>query len=151
NNNTAWAAAIYRKLLGRPVADPNSPEVAGLVSSLLGQPTYAGARQNVIGAILGSPEYTARLITQHFLTYLSKPGSQRFPTQAEIALFQSLSVPPAGQTRDDYWLSLILSSAEFFSLSGAGASNQQWAAKVDNRLQVPASVGAQSYLVFNPS
>jgi hypothetical protein len=131
NNNRAWTIALYSKLLKRGLMDPNGAEVTGLLQALVNG--YQPDRAAVINTALSTIEYQNRLLTRDFVAYLSKPGSQRIPTAAELAAFEGAFIPP-GIQRDDFWVSLIVAGPEFHDLGGGDSSNQDWLNQVYNAL-----------------
>jgi hypothetical protein len=120
NTTRGWVTALYSKLLQRATVDPNGGEVNTLLGAIINQPTFASARQTVINAILSSTEYQGRVVAYDFITYLKRSASA-----SDIAGFVAIT-PPAGQRRDDYWLSLILGGGEY---SGS-TTNAAWLSKV---------------------
>jgi 3-phytase/alkaline phosphatase D len=97
-DNNAFLDAVYQDTLGRGV------DVAGrlIFSNFL---SAGGSRSAAAAAILGSPEYQARLVQGLYETYLGRSADP-----LGLQLFTSAL---AGGTRDEAVIAFLLGSAEF--------------------------------------
>ncbi|HYV36928.1 MAG TPA: hypothetical protein VE988_14575, partial [Gemmataceae bacterium] len=120
NTDRSWAASVYTKVLGR---DPNALEVTNLLNAILDG--YSGARQSAAAKLLATVEYKNRLVAGYYQGHLGRAAST-----AEINTWVS-QMPPV---TDDQVLANIVSSAEYFPLTGGGSSNSGWLDKLYNDL-----------------
>ena len=123
NTDASWSASMYTKVLQRPSSTVSASEVTNLEVGVLNG--YAATRQTVAAGLLASTEYKNRVVATFYQSYLGRAASA-----AEVNSWVS-QMPPLS---DNQVLADILSSNEYYPLSGPGSSNAGWLSKIYNVL-----------------
>ncbi len=116
NTNQSWSASMYTKLLHR---SGSASELNTLTVGILNG--YAAVRQNVSAGLLGSTEHKNRVVATYYQSYLGRAASA-----AEVSGWVS-QMPPLS---DSQVLANIVSSGEYYPLTGPGSSNSGWLSKI---------------------
>jgi hypothetical protein len=130
NSNFEWVRQLFLKVLGRPTIDTSPTPATSPFNSTLNTllTNYSAARLSVLQTITGGQEFRNRVFTSYYDQFLSFPGHPRVPTAAELVMQQG--VYAANNNRLEAVAANILSSGEFFPLSGGGSDNATWLANV---------------------
>jgi hypothetical protein len=130
NTTRDWASSLYTRVLNRTTVNPNGAEVNNVVAGVING--YAATRHGVATAIAASVEHKNRLVADYYETYLRRSAAPSEITAWANQLFV---------LRDENVLAAIVSSQEYFPLSGPSSSNAGWVAKVYNDLLKRSSAG----------
>jgi hypothetical protein len=128
NNDRSWVASLFTNVLDRPSVDPFGSEVNNQTFALVAG--YTSVRQAIASQLAGSAEHRARVVADYYQTFLGRAASS-FEINAWVSQNQT----------DEKIVAQLLSSAEYFPLTGAGASNSQWVDKVYQALLGRTSAG----------
>jgi hypothetical protein len=142
DTNSSWLEAVYEKVLGRGFIDTAGAEFTGKLNELL--VGYRPARRVALETILNGLEARQRFYTDYYTQFVGRAPSAAELTQQE-AFYQSNGVRINGgntattgttpQTkRLESVIANVMSTNEYFPISGSGSSNSGWLTKVYNDL-----------------
>jgi uncharacterized delta-60 repeat protein len=138
--DAAWLDLVFLDLLGRP-RRPNVPNDSLFPDAL----QFGATREDVVNAILASPDYWGPFVRGVYNQYLDRQPSEAEVSQWAGVLFGPVTNPgPVGAA--EQFLAFVLASSEFFRNSGN--SSPGWLDHLYTRLlgRLPDAAGLQAAL-----
>ena len=129
DTNAGWVLSVYTKILGQTTVD-TSPGLAysTTLNAALTTPAYQAARQAAAVTLVGTTEFRNRLFTNYSTQYLDAT-----PTAAQLSALETTFATTANHTYEGV-LASILSSSNYYPLSGPGSLNSTWLSNIYDAL-----------------